>query len=818
MGQSEKQNSLVRVILVLGFVITALACVIGALTYRSNIRRTYQNLVHVELTDFIENTRYSLHFGKDIESFYRMNEILTEVTDVIEDVDGLYVVSDDRQVLFATDGRELSGKVLSLSGANTVEGRQFYTGMPLTEDGSARLIARCSSKSILLRQSDYLFRFLIVCLSGFVITELLILLLWRALRGRRQLIPVLMTVLTVWTIILSISGGINAFRDYTDSIEETRLQIEESAYRDIESVKAMGVKEESVRPLDSYLQRYVDEIEEVESVTMDEEGNIVVTFRLYAQSIIFQYVLQALIFLAISFVTLAVASKLADQRKALRPAQPVNRSLTKGTSIKTRLQRMVLIISATALVVTSVFGVAVMMIIRSQSESALIVETQSNLTSLVKDKAALAESQLERYANYAEFFSSYLNSLYAHPENYRTKGKGALTTGEGEEYICTTIRRSPELNYSDYQEEIELSYQVSDVLYPFIREPANNIGALYWGDENGFMTIYDRKEESQDPNEIYDFWSSAWYTDCKKEREVIFTDIYNDAFGNGLTITCAAPYYDGDGNFLGVFGVDAIISDIYDEIVSLDMGDGAYAFLVDDSGNIISPDGESVPLSTGENLDDSAVERLLTSDGSVFERNGIYYTGAKVPSAGWTLCIHAPADLTLSTVSTIENEIITAIIGFVVVFAVILLVVAAIIQRFAAGIADPIIALGEDVARISGGNLDYQAEIRSDDEVAGLDVSILQDHLLGPILGIQDPKTDKRIDFVGGIRGLTELERRCSAAEPGQEPEMKVAFSMYPTSIGELFAVADAGRLMPPKSTWFEPKLRSGLVIHKLED
>ena len=112
--------------------------------------------------------------------------------------------------------------------------------------------------------------------------------------------------------------------------------------------------------------------------------------------------------------------------------------------------------------------------------------------------------------------------------------------------------------------------------------------------------------------------------------------------------------------------------------------------------------------------------------------------------------------------------------------------------------------------------LTAKPEICSEDAVAGLDVSILQDYLLAPILGIGDPKTDKRIDFVGGIRGLAELERRCTPEKPGEQPEMQVAFSMYPTSIGELFAVADAERLMPPKSTWFEPKLRSGLFLHEL--
>lgn len=105
--------------------------------------------------------------------------------------------------------------------------------------------------------------------------------------------------------------------------------------------------------------------------------------------------------------------------------------------------------------------------------------------------------------------------------------------------------------------------------------------------------------------------------------------------------------------------------------------------------------------------------------------------------------------------------------------------------------------------------LTAKTEILSDDPVLGLDVSVLQDHLLAPVLGIEDPRTDNRIDFVGGIRGLKELEKRANS-------DMKLAFSMFPTSIEELFDVADAGLLMPPKSTWFEPKLRSGIFIHKL--
>jgi len=97
----------------------------------------------------------------------------------------------------------------------------------------------------------------------------------------------------------------------------------------------------------------------------------------------------------------------------------------------------------------------------------------------------------------------------------------------------------------------------------------------------------------------------------------------------------------------------------------------------------------------------------------------------------------------------------------------------------------------------------------SEDPVKSLDASILQDNLLRPILGVEDPRTSEKIDFVGGIRGLKELEKRVSEG-------MKVAFSMYPVTIEDLMSVADSGEVMPPKSTWFEPKLRSGLFVHKL--
>jgi len=118
---------------------------------------------------------------------------------------------------------------------------------------------------------------------------------------------------------------------------------------------------------------------------------------------------------------------------------------------------------------------------------------------------------------------------------------------------------------------------------------------------------------------------------------------------------------------------------------------------------------------------------------------------------------------------------------------------------------------GEFAVYLSGSwyRLKAQPQILKDDPVGALESSLLQDNLLGPVLGVKDIRADERVDFVGGVKGFEELERRC-------HEDMKIAFSLYPTTMTELFRVTDAGLIMPPKSTWFEPKLQSGLFVHQI--
>jgi uncharacterized protein (DUF1015 family) len=127
--------------------------------------------------------------------------------------------------------------------------------------------------------------------------------------------------------------------------------------------------------------------------------------------------------------------------------------------------------------------------------------------------------------------------------------------------------------------------------------------------------------------------------------------------------------------------------------------------------------------------------------------------------------------------------------------------------------APPQPAASRHVSMYLGGawyGLSWDEDIQAD-PVSRLDVSVLQDRLLQPVLWIDDPRTSQRIEFVGGIRGVEALQK---AVDTGKAA---VAFSMHPVTVGQLMAIADAGQIMPPKSTWFEPKLRSGLFIHTLD-
>ena len=398
--------------------------------------------------------------------------------------------------------------------------------------------------------------------------------------------------------------------------------------------------------------------------------------------------------------------------------------------IRKKVQRMVLLISIASLLLTSAVGLSSMLRIKGDSEDALIRQMNQNLLNVVKDKAALADSELGKYADSIQDFAAYIHGLYRSPENYVQRE--VLPPDAANAGICTMQRYMADADVSgeDTAQERALLGNLEQVWAPVFSGSGDIITTIYVGTESGFLLSYDERSdlgvEPGSDESYFDYYQSSWYTSARDAGGVVFTDTYPDSYGRGLMISCASPFYDESDRFAGVVCMDILIGDLTSHVIDVDLGEGAYAFLVSGSGDIIAS-----AVMEGA---DAAFENILDASSAVYEASGpimsgetgamlsggVYYAYTPVSSANWKFCVHIPESLVLAPVKAMERNIVAAIFAFVAALALIILCVVLMVRRFSRNLTDPLIALGTDVQTISSGDLDYRAEIRSNDEIGDL--------------------------------------------------------------------------------------------------
>ena len=403
----------------------------------------------------------------------------------------------------------------------------------------------------------------------------------------------------------------------------------------------------------------------------------------------------------------------------------------KRQPIRKKVQKIVLLISVAGLLLTSAVGLFSMLRIKGDSENALIRQMNQNLLNVVKDKADLADSELGKYADYIRDFSSYIHDLYQHPEDYVQREvfpPDAASAG-----VCTMQRYlvSPDISVEATAQERRLLGNLEHLWAPVLSGSKDMITTIYVGTQSGFLLSYDDCADlgvTPGSDESYfDYFQSSWYTSAMEAGTVLFTDTYPDAYGRGLMISCAAPFYDAQDQFAGVVCMDILIGDLTSYVIDVALGEGAYAFLVNASGDIIA--------SADMKATDAAFESILDASSAVYEvsapiingetgvmltSGGVYYAYTPVSSANWKFCVHIPESLVLAPVKAMERNIIAAIFAFVAALALIIFCVVLMVRRFSQKLTAPLTALGQDVQTISSGDLDYRAEIRSNDEIGDL--------------------------------------------------------------------------------------------------
>lgn len=401
----------------------------------------------------------------------------------------------------------------------------------------------------------------------------------------------------------------------------------------------------------------------------------------------------------------------------------------KRNPIRRKVQNMVLTISIVALILTSAIGILSMLRIRNDSENALTNQMEQNLRNITTNKADLAESELGKFSAYTKNFADSIHEMYSTPEKFV---KSYVPVPDAKYAGILAISRSLKdntINVKDIDFEVNLLGNLEQLWKPLMTAQKDVITTIYFGTETGLLVAYDRQSDlnADNGNEVfYDHLKSEWYTKAKSLGHVCFTDIYNDIYGRGLTITCAAPVYDDNNKFIGAMGMDILISDLYRAIVEIDLGDdkASYAFLVDNKGNIIDNENASDKtnsLSNEKGINAEVVNRILSGQTDVsLTDDRIYYAYTPIESNGWKFCVRMPESVILAPVRSVQRNIIFMMSLFLAAFILITIIVTVATRKFSKDLTNPIISLSHDVEEISGGNLDYRAKIYDNDEIGDL--------------------------------------------------------------------------------------------------
>ncbi|MBR1671906.1 MAG: SpoIIE family protein phosphatase [Fretibacterium sp.] len=405
--------------------------------------------------------------------------------------------------------------------------------------------------------------------------------------------------------------------------------------------------------------------------------------------------------------------------------------------IHSKVYRMVLGISLAALTLSSVVGIVSMMRIQGDSEAALLHQMEQNLYDLVISKARVAESELERYADYVQTFSDYLHELYdGHPILENSGPIQPARTENANVYAMQRVLSGRDVPLGDVREDLLLLVNMEHLWKPIMLQDRNSsILSIYYGTKDGLLIAYDKHSHLTAPRGgesefYYDYFKSPWYRRAVRTNGLCFTDAYQDAFGRGMVITCVAPVYDEKNEFAGVVGMDILFPVLYRIIIGRGLkeeAEGAYAFLVDREGSLIEPSngGETkirnLYYDYTREIDYKIAGRILRGKTGVsLSESGIYYGYTTITSTGWKLCIRVPESLILAPVRSVNRNVIMTIALFVMAFIMILALVAKESERFSARLTGPIVALGKDVEKISDGDLDYRAAIHDNDEIGDL--------------------------------------------------------------------------------------------------
>ena len=291
------------VITLLIFIMTVITFILGTMMYHSNLKKTEQNVIGVELADFIYNINYSMQFGKNIETFYGMEQQLDSLKEHFEDIEELYIISADNQILFLTADQMPNDNISSMSaGENKISGHNLYCMYQLNEKAS--VLVKSNAEAMQAKMMHYLKNLAWIAFAGVAFVNLLVIIFWNALKSRKKAFQASFILLVIWILCFGTFIGFGGYQVYSESLDTVFEAIRSSVKTDFEQILHAGVPEDRIFEIEQYLARYTDMIPEVESIQADQTEVICIASETYRQKVILDYGLQTVLLLTFSILIL----------------------------------------------------------------------------------------------------------------------------------------------------------------------------------------------------------------------------------------------------------------------------------------------------------------------------------------------------------------------------------------------------------------------------------------------------------------------------------------------------------------------------------
>lgn len=401
----------------------------------------------------------------------------------------------------------------------------------------------------------------------------------------------------------------------------------------------------------------------------------------------------------------------------------------KRVPIRKKIRHLLIGIAMFSMLAISVSALVLMLRIRHRSEGYILENVEENVMDSLEYIAEFIEAKLDDYANIIEENASFIDGIYESPDRYVRYEYGNHKHLTDKEYCFKLYFANQYVKNSRMNDEIALLSNVEMYWRPILEFNDENITSLYLATETGFLLSEDKEHVDNSPSAVgenyFNYFERDWYVKAKEKETVVFTNISQDYFGRGLTLTCAAPFYKG-GRFAGVVALDILVGNLQKNLISVTAGSGSYAFAVDKKGNIIASPDIDVNQTKFKNIYDEDSETkliaddILSGDSGILLVNKSYYVFSPITNVDWVMCVKIPRSIITNSIKRIDRNIINMMAIFVIIAAIILVIVYKVSISFSNKLTEPIEKLKDDVEIISQGNFDYKADVSGNDEISDL--------------------------------------------------------------------------------------------------